>query len=129
MRTETISTIAMAMVSGVFIFTILYMNHSHDQDVDKFNSIIRLLADSNSSECKKKIESYKMYNGIESDAEFGINGLYFPSSQYYCVWADDREIPDITKTEVHEMCHHLINNDNNGHFCKVKLEINNNNRS
>ena len=59
-------------------------------------------------ECK----SCQMY-----DTSFGVDGLYFPSESYYCVWTEGRTESQIQKTEVHEQCHALIDKDYY-HFCE-----------
>lgn len=64
-------------------------------------------------DCQDRIESYKIYNGIESKSSWGIDGLYFRNEEYYCVNMKNTNIED---TEIHEQCHHLINKDYE-HFC------------
>jgi len=50
-----------------------------------------------------------------------VNGLYFPSDEYYCVWAKNRTPINVAITEAHEYCHHLTYTDWE-HFClKSKL--------
>ena len=63
----------------------------------------------------KKCESYEMYT--VNTTEFGPTGVYFGNS-HYCVWTKDRNITEIATTEVHEICHVLIRQDNKTHFCK-----------
>ena len=53
-----------------------------------------------------------MYN-----TSFGVEGLYFPSREYYCVWTKGRTPKEISSTEEHEKCHVLIDKDYY-HFCE-----------
>lgn len=57
---------------------------------------------------------YKMYN---TSNHTNVNGVYFPSKDYYCVWAGERDPIAISKTEAHEYCHYLIDNGDWSHFC------------
>ena len=47
-------------------------------------------------------------------------GVYKPS-KYYCVWTEGRSDEEITKTELHEQCHWLVDPIRSGnqkeHFC------------
>lgn len=46
-----------------------------------------------------------------------INGIYWKNTDFYCVWAKDRPLDSIEKTDRHEYCHYLIDNDYE-HFCR-----------
>jgi len=39
------------------------------------------------------------------------------TTDFYCVWAKDKSFEKQEKTDRHEYCHYLINNDYN-HFCE-----------
>ena len=60
-----------------------------------------------------------LYNGINYKTKAVPNGLYWVGEDYYCVWAKDREISSIERTEKHEYCHYLIDNDFD-HFCSSR---------
>jgi hypothetical protein len=53
------------------------------------------------------------------DASNGLSGVYVNNNEgeYYCVWIKDRSPKDIADTENHEICHYLIANDKENHFC------------
>ena len=51
------------------------------------------------------------------DTSFGIDGVYFPSKEYYCVWTKDKTLKEIVSIEEHEKCHVLIDKDYY-HFCE-----------
>ena len=46
-----------------------------------------------------------------------VNGLYFPTRDYYVVWIKDRTINETEATDKHEYCHYLVDNDYK-HFCE-----------
>jgi len=62
-------------------------------------------------------ERLEMYN-ISLGRSVVVNGVYFPSDKYYCVWTGGRNESDWLRTECHEQCHALID-DRVGfdHFC------------
>ena len=43
-------------------------------------------------------------------------GLYWNNLDFYCVWAKDKTLNQIEKTDRHEYCHYLVDNDYE-HFC------------
>ncbi len=49
--------------------------------------------------------------------DYGLTGIYFPSDKFYCVWAEGRTLLEQQKTEEHEICHFLIDQDSE-HFLK-----------
>lgn len=65
--------------------------------------------------CRK--ERCQLYDGINDYNRVIATGLYWTGTDYYCVWANDRKLEDIEKTDRHEYCHYLVDNDYN-HFCK-----------
>ena len=79
---------------------------------------LEIIKDFYEKQSDDKIRSYKAYNGILSNHTNGINGVYFPDEDYYCVNVWERTIGEIQKTEYHEHCHYLIDNDKDNHFCK-----------
>lgn len=52
----------------------------------------------------------------DKEMDRGMNGLYFPSENYYCVWAKNRTFDQQEGTDRHEWCHFLVDNDKD-HFC------------
>lgn len=42
------------------------------------------------------------------------------SDKFYCVWTEGKDIHDIADTNMHELCHILIEKDKEAHFCKEK---------
>lgn len=57
----------------------------------------------------------------------GVNGVYFHSEKYYCVWTKGRSLEDVKRTEAHEQIHSwIIENKSCGdvtyreHFCEYK---------
>ncbi len=74
--------------------------------VEKYNIQINI---------KERCVLYDTYKDSNTNRPIA-NGLYWVSRDYYCVWAKDREIGDIEKTDRHEYCHYLVDNDYN-HFC------------
>lgn len=65
-----------------------------------------------------RLERLEMY-GVVSAAPLPFsyeNGIY-SSDKYYCVWTGSKNYNDIQKTEIHEQCHSLIDNDYH-HFCE-----------
>jgi hypothetical protein len=67
--------------------------------------------------CGDRVNSYKMYNGLKTEALYQINGLYFPDDDYYCIYAKNRTMTEQQKTEEHEYCHFLVDVDYE-HFCE-----------
>lgn len=59
-------------------------------------------------------ERFKMIDHQKGD---WLNGAYFKTDDYYCVWTKGRTPDEIAKTAVHEQCHALVAADYN-HFCK-----------
>ena len=43
-------------------------------------------------------------------------GLYWKGYDFYCVWVKNRLFTDIERTDRHEYCHYLVDNDYD-HFC------------
>ena len=50
-----------------------------------------------------------------------VNGVYFPSDDYYVVWVKNRELDDIEETDRHEYCHWLVDVQGE-HFCEGYCE-------
>jgi hypothetical protein len=48
-----------------------------------------------------------------------VNGIAY-SEGFYVVWTEERTISDIERTDYHEMCHMLIYEDEENHFCEVE---------
>ena len=48
-----------------------------------------------------------------------LNGLYVHGKDFYCVWTENRTKSQIEKTDYHENCHNLVEN-NYEHFCLSK---------
>ena len=62
------------------------------------------------------IERYAMKD--EANAEMvKINGYYFHEDEYYCVWIKNRDPVNVSRTEAHEYCHHMMHTEQKGHFC------------
>jgi len=62
-------------------------------------------------------EKNKLYNESNYD-KLKVTGLYYGGDkQYYCVWIKNRDPLNIEKTECHEYCHYLVDEDW-WHFCK-----------
>jgi len=55
---------------------------------------------------------------FKEDIKLGsiVNGFYMPSSYYYVVWIKNRSFSDIERTDRHEYCHYLVDEDYD-HFC------------
>ena len=54
-------------------------------------------------------ESCTMFlTGNASMYVVGVNGVFFPSKNYYCVWTKNREFEAINETDLHEKCHVLV---------------------
>lgn len=64
------------------------------------------------------LDSMKFYNIVPDDADWGVNGMYYYDDDYYCVNTKDRNLSEINMTDYHEMCHALIERDDENHFCK-----------
>lgn len=66
------------------------------------------------------VNHLKLYGGVDLssfDLENSVlQGVYFPSKDYYCVWSADRLFVDVEKTDRHEYCHFLVDQDFS-HFC------------
>ena len=75
----------------------------------KFNHNYKLILDG--------LERYSMYSELEI-VNSTLNGIYFPSDKYYCVWVEGNNITQIEDTEKHEYCHYLIQTDYK-HFCEA----------
>ena len=45
-----------------------------------------------------------------------LEGYYSPKDKFYCVWIEGETLDDIQKTDTHELCHALVDNDYE-HFC------------
>jgi hypothetical protein len=63
-----------------------------------------------------RTEKCSLYDGIQYRNMSIANGLYWPTTDYYCVWAKGRTLEEQEKTDRHEYCHYLIDNDYK-HFC------------
>ena len=85
--------------------------------IEKLKDIITDCAENQEQAIKDGIQSYKMYEANEmiknSKSEFGIDGLYFPEYDFFCIRAKS----NITESQEHEQCHSLIRNDYE-HFYK-----------
>ena len=46
-----------------------------------------------------------------------VNGLYYIGEDYYVVWMKNRTLEEQERTDRHEYCHYLIDNDR-VHFCE-----------
>ena len=67
-------------------------------------------------------ERLEMYNKSLTDS-VRVNGVYFPSRKYYCVWTKDREEENIKRTECHEVLHSFIDTPEGfGHFCEKRCQ-------
>ena len=95
--------------------TIHYMSSYYKEN---YKIELKIIKDFYEKQSDDKIRSYKAYNGILSNHTNGINGVYFPDEDYYCVNVWERTIGEIQKTEYHEHCHYLIDNDKDNHFCE-----------
>ena len=102
----------------------------HNILVNKYNDLninkTSLIADYN-----VLAEKYNDYDNICSlynaktddfDDKARATGLYWFNEEYYCVWVENRELSDIEKTDRHEYCHYLVDDDYN-HFCNEQIEI------
>lgn len=63
------------------------------------------------NELHTRCQQCAMYNST------GVNGLYYPNQDFYCVWAHNRTKDEQQRTEWHEYCHYLIDKEYE-HFCK-----------
>lgn len=73
--------------------------------IDKYNVLL------NQSNCK-------LYDAKNNYYERVIpNGIFFPETDFYCVWIKNRYLSEIEETDRHEHCHYLVEN-NYYHFCE-----------
>jgi hypothetical protein len=118
-RTECIDLIGLYQsekVDYVPAFTersavVLGCNSLHDKYnilVDKYNDLV---IQSNSEKCEL-YNAYKKYYYTKDRA----NGVYWIGTDFYTVWASERPLEDQEKTDRHEYCHWLVDNDVE-HFC------------
>ena len=68
--------------------------------------------------CKALFESMPYNDSMNITVK--TMGLYFPKADIYCVDMNGRTEAQIDKTEKHEYCHWLIDQDTENHFCEVK---------
>jgi len=92
--------------------------------IDKYNELVNkynLIVDQNNLYNTKlkmsRCEMWDSYNKIYISKPMAVNGIYWSNTDFYCVWSKDRELLDIEKTDRHEYCHNLVENNYN-HFCK-----------
>ena len=109
MKNNTIITISLfiALITG---FTGLNLDtYNNYEQVLEQNS--KLSTQLNNSQCS-------IWNGYKQvyETKNNVNGLYWVGEDFYCVWADNRELEKIERTERHEYCHYLVDNDFD-HFC------------
>jgi hypothetical protein len=70
----------------------------------------------NTNYCIDRSSMYNANTNIYIKRNTVTNGLYWPTSDFYCVWVRDRDISEIQRTEYHEHCHYLVDEDFE-HFC------------
>lgn len=71
----------------------------------------------NNTVTSPKCEMYNAYKESYYNKSVA-NGIYWIGKDYYCVWINNRTIEEQEKTDRHEYCHYLIDN-NYKHFCEV----------
>jgi len=105
--TTIIGIIAIVTILSTFMFTQYKINEvqSYTQEI---------------VEGKDKCVMYDAYKDIYKEKNVA-NGLYWINKSFYCVWVEDRELDKIEKTDRHEYCHWLVNEDYE-HFCKGVTE-------
>jgi hypothetical protein len=103
-------------VFGSFIITHLYIEHQqlstkYSLLVSNYNNLTDIYNDISQDKCL-------LYNTavlFDIDAP-KVNGVYWIGNDFYCIWANERELDDIEKTDRHEYCHYLVDQDPE-HFC------------
>lgn len=69
-------------------------------------------------------EQCTLYNAYDNIYKENIaNGLYWNDADFYCVWAKNKSLSTIEKTDRHEYAHYLVDNDYE-HFCMNDHVIN-----
>lgn len=65
-------------------------------------------------------ERYEMYD-VDFKSDMVLNGLYWPSDKFYCVWVGNRTNLDHYDTDTHEQCHAMVDLEWK-HFCNYTYE-------
>ena len=117
MKTKTIQALLIIGMTVIAITSILYFNSSYNKLALKHNQLINdyndyILEVSNNYDMRK----CKIWDGIKFQEKPLANGFFRPYSDFYCVWTENRTLSDIEKTDRHEHCHYLVENDYE-HFC------------
>lgn len=99
------------LIGIIAISSIIYLSHQNNKNVTAFNKYV---LENPNNKCI-------LYNQIEETYKINevkiSNGIYWVNTDFYCVWAKDRPLENIEKTDRHEYCHYLVDNDYN-HFCE-----------
>jgi|SRR6056297_2723796 len=103
------------------VFSVLVINiysNEYDNQKIKYDEFIQDLRDHyNKSKFDDRCIMYDRDGLFERYEQSNINGLYYYGDQFYMVWVKDRTIDEIEKTDRHEYCHYLVDEDFE-HFCE-----------
>jgi hypothetical protein len=117
---------SLILVGLISITSIIYLTIQNEKLVNDYNELYKQATNlqislnntknfSNSIINKERCELYNAKNQVY-DERTQPNGVYWPTTDFYCVWAKNRYLTQIESVDRHEYCHYLVDNDYN-HFC------------
>lgn len=102
----TLALFVLAVTGGV---SVIYLSHENSKLIEDYNNLAKI-------NNKEKCILYDVKEEEYTNKSIA-NGIYWIGKDFYCVWANNRTMENIERTDRHEYCHYLIDNDYN-HFCK-----------